>query len=32
MIQKPDITLATKNTGRWMDLSISARNENEGVE
>ena len=26
MIQKPNITLATKNTGRWMVLSVSGRN------
>ena len=27
MIQKPNTTLATKNIGRWMGLSTSARNE-----
>ena len=31
-IQKPNVMLATKNTGKWMVLSTSARIKNEGVE
>ena len=27
MIQKPNVTLTTKNTGRWMVLSTRASNE-----
>ena len=26
IVQKPNVTLATKNTGRWMVMSTSARN------
>ena len=32
MVQKPNIMLVIKDTGRWIVLSTSARNENKGAE